>query len=287
MNWSFAEKSDLPAIRALLCRREWECVSLTGRLLSSGAYRLPASGRARIAVRRENGRAAQVLYMAKSGIVIPYFPGIPLEDSREAEAVREIFQQAGGRISVLPGLKTSIEVFTAWVGAQPLISVDYYLMVRGDLPQETPLLRRVEFPYLEIRRAKPADFNAILPLQEAYEKEEILFQEEEFDSAKMRDELKLNLKTQLIYLGFYAGELIVKGGTNARGFTSDQIGGVYTRPDFRNKRVARFLMRRLLGHIFADGKTACLFVKKHNLPALRLYAGLGFRIAENYRISYF
>jgi predicted GNAT family acetyltransferase len=80
---------------------------------------------------------------------------------------------------------------------------------------------------------------------------------------------------------------MAKGGTNARGFTYDQIGGLFTHPAFRGRKAARFLMGRLLEHIFRDGKKACLFVKTHNLPALRLYDNLGFRIAENYRISYF
>jgi predicted GNAT family acetyltransferase len=157
-------------------------------------------------------------------------------------------------------------------------------MASPSLPQGTS--RAGDFP-LEIRRAKLADLQAILPIQEAYEKEEILFRDEDFSISKTRGELKFNLKTQLVYLGFHAGRLVAKGGTNARGFTCDQIGGVYTCPDLRSKGIARLLMRRLLCHIFADGKSACLFVKKHNLPALRLYGGLGFRIAENYRISYF
>jgi predicted GNAT family acetyltransferase len=284
MSWAFAKKTDLPAIRRLLCVREWECASLTGRLLSGGKYELPAQGKARLALRRENTDVRQVLYMTKSGVVIPYFPGLSFMDPGEARAAREIFQRAWGNISILIGLKPYVEAFTAWMGLYPLVSVDYYLMASAGFPGEIP--HTESFP-LEIRRAKSADLQTILPLQEAYEKEEILFRDEDFNIAKTRSELKLNLKTQLIYLGFYAGNLIVKGGTNARGFTCDQIGGVYTCPDFRGKKIARLLMRRLLLHIFSDGKTACLFVKKHNLPALRLYDGLGFRIAENYRISYF
>jgi GNAT superfamily N-acetyltransferase len=294
MIWSFAEKNDLPAIRDFLCAREWECASLTGRLLCGGRYELPAPAKARLALRRENGHIRQVLYMTKSGLILPYFPGLPVSDPQEGEAVWEIFQRAWGSISILVGLKNYVQAFTAWAGISPRVFVDYYLMVTAGTVSSgmvssglSPQNFSAGIPSLEIRRAKSADLNIILPLQEAYEKEEILFHEADFQSSKTRAELKLNLKTQLIYLGFYEGKLIAKGGTNARGFTSDQIGGVYTCPDFRGKKIARSLMERLLHHIFADGKTACLFVKKHNLPAIRLYNGLGFRIAENYRISYF
>jgi predicted GNAT family acetyltransferase len=140
---------------------------------------------------------------------------------------------------------------------------------------------------MEIRQAGARDFAALLPLQEAYEREEILFNQDDFNLDKTRRELRLSLKNHIIYLASSAGMVMAKGGTNARGFTYDQIGGVFTHPDFRGKRAARSLMSRLMEHIFAGGKNACLFVKTHNLPALKLYDNLGFRIAENYRISYF
>jgi ribosomal protein S18 acetylase RimI-like enzyme len=297
MSWAFAKKKDLPGIRTLLSAREWECATLTHRLLCGGSYRLPASGQARLALRRENGDIGQVLYMTKSGVVIPYLPGLPLANPVEGEALREIFQQAWGKACIVIGLEPYLLAFSAWAGIEPIISVEYYLMVNGGLSREAPsreaLSRqaqtppRAEIPKLEIRWAKAADLCLILPMQEAYEKEEILFHEDDFSISKTRSELKLNLKTQLICLGFYEGQLIAKAGTNARGFTIDQIGGVYTRPDFRDKKIARTLVAHLMRHIFANGKTACLFVKKQNSPAIRLYSNLGFRIAENYRISYF
>ena len=51
--------------------------------------------------------------------------------------------------------------------------------------------------------------------------------------------------------------------------------------------IAFRVMEELLRRIFADKRTACLFVKKDNRPALSLYRKLGFRVGDGYQISYF
>jgi predicted GNAT family acetyltransferase len=81
--------------------------------------------------------------------------------------------------------------------------------------------------------------------------------------------------------------VVAKAGTNARGFTVDQIGGVFTVEEVRNSGIAFRVMEELLRRIFAEKSTVCLFVKKNNLPALALYGKLGFHVADGYRISYF
>ncbi|MDR1931567.1 MAG: GNAT family N-acetyltransferase [Spirochaetales bacterium] len=283
MNWTFAKKKDLHEITAFLTEREWECAALTGRLRRGGKPHFPGPGEALIALRRVNGRVRQVLYMSKTGFVCPYFPELPLEEI-EAGKVRDVFFAAWGLVNTLIGLRRHVQTFAAWMGIHPSVSVDYYLM-KADARPPAPV--SAELSWLKIRQARREDFEALLPLQEAYEREEILFNQNDFNMNKTRKELKLSLKENIIYLASCEGTAVAKGGTNARGFTCDQIGGVFTHPDFRGRKIARLLMYRLLEHIFAGGKRACLFVKTHNLPALRLYDSLGFRIAENYRISYF
>ena len=285
MSWAFAEKKDIPETRKLLTAREWECAALTGRLKDRhGRLEIPDPAKARLALRREDGHIRQALYMASSGLTIPYLPGLDLADSNEADALRDIFFQAWGTVSVLVGLKAFVDAFGSCVRARPVTCVDYYLMRALEPP---PGASSLEIPQIQTRQAQGKDFEALLPLQEAYAKEEILINPDDFDMAKTRKELKYSLTNHIIYIALANGQIIAKGGTNSRGFTYDQIGGVYTCPEYRRKRVARFLMNNLLTHIFSQGKRACLFVKTHNLPAIRLYDSLGFRIAENYRISYF
>jgi ribosomal protein S18 acetylase RimI-like enzyme len=282
MSWTVAQKSDMPAITGFLTCREWECVALTSRLRAGGRARLPAPGKAKLALYREDKEIRRIVYMSRNGFIIPYLPGFAAYE--KAEALGELFFRECGIITILIGLTSYVDIFASRIGALPLVSVDYHLMKRdGDSRPLPP----ADIPGLIVRRARPDDLEALLPLQEAYEREEILINQNDFNAAKTRSELKYNLQNQLIYLADYRGRIVAKGGTNARGFTYDQIGGVFTREDLRGRKFAHFLMCRLLGGIREDRKKACLFVKKNNLPAQGLYAGLGFRIAENYRISYF
>ena len=47
------------------------------------------------------------------------------------------------------------------------------------------------------------------------------------------------------------------------------------------------MMMRLLALIAAESKTATLFVKLTNHPALTMYRNLGFRVLDGFRISYY
>ncbi|MCK5198965.1 MAG: GNAT family N-acetyltransferase, partial [Spirochaetales bacterium] len=66
----------------------------------------------------------------------------------------------------------------------------------------------------------------------------------------------------------------------------NQIGGVYTKPEYRNRGISTLLMQMLLNGIHKSGKKAVLYVKKGNKPALALYRKLGFRIIDEYSAYY-
>jgi predicted GNAT family acetyltransferase len=138
-----------------------------------------------------------------------------------------------------------------------------------------------------VRTASPRDFRALLPLQIRYELEEVVINRERYSEQTSRQHLKEALHDQLVLMAEQNGRVVAKAGTNARGFDTDQIGGVFTVESVRNSGVAYRVMVELLRRIFSQKQIVCLFVKKNNLPALSLYNKLGFRIVEGYQISYF
>ena len=127
----------------------------------------------------------------------------------------------------------------------------------------------------------------LLPLQIRYELEEVVINRKRYSEQVCRQNLKRALRQQLVLMAEQNGRVVAKAGTNARGFTTDQIGGVFTVENERNSGIAFRVMEELLRRIFSDKHTASLFVKKDNLPALSLYRKLGFRIFDGYQISYF
>jgi predicted GNAT family acetyltransferase len=170
----------------------------------------------------------------------------------------------------------------------PLTTVDYHLMVQsravfaGGSRESIP-----RPPGLMIRTAYPRDLRTLLPLQIRYDLEEVVINRQRHNEQTSRHYLKLALRQQLVLMAEQNGRVVAKAGTNARGFTADQIGGVFTEESVRNSGIAFHLMEDLLRRIFTEKHTACLFVKKNNHPALALYRKLGFRIADGYQICYF
>lgn len=282
MSWTLARSADIPAVIGLLTEREWGCVNLTSRLFTNARPRLPSPGTGKLAVKRRDEAVLQTVYMSRHGLIIPYLPGPAADES--GTTLGNIFYRECGVPGTVVGIADYVDAFSAEIRIPPALTVDYHIM---------ELSRRYEpesfgdIPDLVIRRALPEDLDSLLPLQEAYEREEVLLSQDLFDSGRTRSELKYNLGAQIIYVAEHRGMIVAKAGTNARGIGYDQIGGVYTLPEYRGRKVARRLLLGLLFPIFAEGKGACLFVKKKNAAALRLYTNLGFRIAESYKIGYF
>jgi ribosomal protein S18 acetylase RimI-like enzyme len=138
----------------------------------------------------------------------------------------------------------------------------------------------------ELRPAASGDADALFALQEAYEKEEVLFDPAEFQSLVSRLHFWKTLRRQEVAALWEAGRPLAKAGTNALTAHWAQIGGVYTRPEYRGRGLQKRLMAFLLARLSAQGRGACLFVKKANLPAGRLYRSLGFQETCDFTIVY-
>ena len=138
-----------------------------------------------------------------------------------------------------------------------------------------------------VRRADAADANFLFPIQKLYELEEVVITPSHFDDGQCLRSLRIALKEQIVYVAELSGAAVAKAGTNARGYTVDQIGGVYTVPSERGKGLGKAVVSELLKNVFSEKKEACLFVKKHNRSAIALYERLGFAPVNDYVISYY
>ena len=131
-------------------------------------------------------------------------------------------------------------------------------------------------------------FDTLFDLQKCYEIEEVLPEHDVFSEDICRLHLKFVLRTQYVAAVLLPdGTLAAKAGTNALGFHSAQIGGVYVKREFRRRRYAFDVLYCVLKNVFAVKKNAVLFVKNTNVPALSLYRSLGFKKRNGYIIAYF
>jgi predicted GNAT family acetyltransferase len=214
-----------------------------------------------------------------SRLAFPLFPAADADADRAFALVSSSFAPASAI-----GMAGDVLRYESALGLAPRVSVGYSVMARelGASLEAAPA-----YPGLALRRASPADLDALLPLQEAYEREEVLTPIHAFNPAACRASLARALERQLAYVAEEGGVIVAKAGTNARGFRVDQIGGVYTLPSRRGRGIAAALMSALLADIHAQGRAISLFVKPTNLPARALYRSLGFRDIGDYRADYF
>ena len=131
-------------------------------------------------------------------------------------------------------------------------------------------------------------FDKLLDLQKQYEIEEVIPKHEIFSKDICRLRLKSVLRTQYVAAMLLPDDtLAAKAGTNALGFHTAQLGGVYVKREFRRRGYALCTVHRVLKNVFSLKNTVVLFVKNANIPALSLYRALGFKKLNGYIIAYF
>jgi GNAT superfamily N-acetyltransferase len=178
-----------------------------------------------------------------------------------------------------------LEEIIARSGLEPVNSINYDLMSLDQGPSPDSL--RAGPKGLFFRRPGVRDLDALLPLQEAYEQEEVLPEGAVFNPQVCRLNLRRILAEQRIVSAELDGWTVAKANTSAASFTRYQIGGVYVHPAYRGRGIARRLCAELARELLAEGKGLSLFVKKRNAAARAVYRGVGFNVRDDYRISYY
>jgi hypothetical protein len=283
--WRFARDEDLPALDHFLRAREHACVAFTAQLRRGGEITIPPKLRERVVLyESSHGELQAAILHASTGFVLPVFHDEITSFPRPASRVLMPLRHPPLLFGAVMGRTRDVALFRSIVSPPPRDEMVYHLMWRpvgnSPAPATHPDLER-------IRRAEPEDFNALLPLQEAYEKEEVLLPGRRLNARIVEHNLRTALQEQLILIGENTAGPIAKVATNARGLDFDQVGGVFTLPRYRSRGVGRFLMQHLIREVGRQGRATTLFVKKHNKPALAMYAALDYQTAEDFSIIYY
>jgi len=219
---------------------------------------------------------------SKSGVVLHCFPYID-ELQHESEVIRQFF---GGRYlfcingeAAGTGFLENI-VCTAGCG-RPLQENHYILMVRRQLiPLPEPAYSAV--------RCTESDIDSLLPLETAYQLEEVIPPGEKLNLSACRAHLLHTLKMHTVFaISHPSTGFLAKAGTNAEGKSCAQIGGVYTIPSERCRGYASAAIVSVLRFLAGQNKDSVLFVKETNTAALALYRSTGFSDYTRYSIAYY
>lgn len=298
-----AAGDDLNACLAFLKFREHRCVGLSGRLNREGRITLPGKGDGTLwilrdtAVQAESDSAPDEDNIAALLLTTPsamlYHCVREGYDLRRADKLLSRKLLGSGPACII-GSAFAADAVEALIGREPRYRVEYDLMtLRGRVPA-LPLTESGDRPVrtgnhpskFKVLRAGPEHLEALFPLQAGYEKEEVLLPGEPFIQERCRSMLKVTLSGQRVFAAWTETGPVAKAGTNARGLAWDQIGGVYTVPDFRNKGYGRAVFTELCEDRLHDGRKLALFVKVSNNSAKKLYESEGFSTQEGFRITY-
>ncbi len=288
MTWRHAGKRDLSQLLAFLLPNEWRAVPYTSRLRRQGKKAFPTSLEASVLICRKGAAIQGTMMLTSMGLLLPSFSPNPYDCRALPPAPFPGWNDLKFRLFSVMGPVGEVTWLKDQLPLCPVVTVDYHLMLQSRESFTGSSRESIPFPPgLMVHTAYPRDVDALLPLQIRYELEEVVINRQRHSEQICRQNLKRALRQQLVLMAEQNGRVVAKAGTNARGFTTDQIGGVFTVEKVRNNGIAFRVMEELLQRIFAEKQSACLFVKKDNLPALSLYRKLGFRVAEGYQISYF
>lgn len=186
------------------------------------------------------------------------------------------------------------KIFLKQMGVVSKSSVDYMLMeYNQSVAEEVALKAKIDskkrafLADCEIFDCRDSDFDALYPLQKAYEIEEVITSQDTFNEKNTRILLRRSLQNNEVFAVRYNGRIIAKASINATGENCIQLGGIFTDSNFRNRGVATYLVKTVTQRFIKNKKTIVLFVKKVNSTAINVYQNCGFATFSDYKIIYF
>jgi ribosomal protein S18 acetylase RimI-like enzyme len=223
-------------------------------------------------VRRDTGLAALLHIGGQSGAVLP------LGD--DLAALRLIADQVRQRLPFLPrrfqviGPERAVRTTAATLaraGIAPRLEREqvYMALERGALPAFERLP--------ELTPAAPDDFARVHASGALLRLEELEEDPRATDPDAYRRRVEDECRDGHTWLWRDAGGgILFRASVSAITADAAQISGVFTPPDRRRRGLARRGLSELCQRLFERCRATCLFVNRHNLPALALYRRLGF-----------
>ena len=278
LKWRKIRKGDIPSVKTLLFAMEDNYVSACARFINRNSFKDPVW-----ALYGKRGGPAGLLISSRSTL-IPVF--CARKDIPAPRFLGGLFFKK--KIHSLQGLKEEVLILENTIektGKKISDVIDYDLM---SLDNQPSLRRYSSGPSdLILRAPQLTDIDEIAALQAAYEREEVIPAGSVFSPASSRINAINIISGKQILAAQFNGKIIGKININAVSFTRYQIGGVYVHPDYRGLGIASRMTAEFTGSLISQGRGVTLFVKKSNIAAKRLYAGLGFTVKGDYRITYY
>ena len=131
-----------------------------------------------------------------------------------------------------------------------------------------------------IRRGKVADVPALTRLYVGSDGFE------ELDEEQVRRTMLNRVRAMRTYVAEVGTSLVAACSTSAETPHAAMIGGVWTRPDARNRGYSTAVVAALVRELMDHGRCPYLFYLTDNAPAARVYAKVGFQPVGRWSVAY-
>jgi ribosomal protein S18 acetylase RimI-like enzyme len=298
MSWEKLNKYSLGGAEIFLKEREPYCVGAASRFLGRQSHdHVWVLSRSRKKFNTMEACSALLIYSHRT--LYPVFSPQNMQAEFSAVPLPPFFTllQRSQPLHAMQGLAADMDLLKTSLdgkGFYTSVKIDYELRSLN-LHGEESAFEQNNLPGsmakvpagLLIRTPTAADLDALFPLQQGYEMEEVLPPGAVFNPAACRRGLELLLKENMILAAELDGLLVGKININAQSFSRLQIGGVYVLPEWRSLGIATAMTTALIRKFYSWEKNFTLFVKKTNLPARTVYDNTGFTRIADYRINYY
>lgn len=276
----------------LLSEKEHEALSFSSRFIRKPLFPLSESKELIYICTDKKDKIEAALMLTKNGQLLPVLKRgavLPSENS-----FQDIIRLLGSRIYYVNSMMGEENLINSLYRTirdtiKPERTTEYFyhiMIIRNRNEFIPPDPEKLNLEY-SLRKPVNSDIPRLLPLQELYEKEEVLPDSALYDPDAAKRYLVNSVKNQISVICEKSGTIVSKANTNGFGIKCCQIGGVFTLPELRNRGIGKYVTGKLVEYIFETGKSPSLFVKKKNIPAVSVYKKLGFTITSSFKIIYF
>ncbi|UTC62365.1 GNAT family N-acetyltransferase [Treponema sp. OMZ 787] len=240
----------------------------------------------------QNQEFIGILFLAAHGVLLHCFPKNITEEIKQY--IKKDFLKHTNPLSVMGEKNTSIyleKLINESLSLVPERFEDYKLLTLTNKPASSNIfcIRASDNLNSKLEFIKPPieDTKLLCPMEIEYNETEVLAPGIKASRGSCLKLLKKRINSHALYAVKKEGKYIAKACINASGFYWNQIGGVFTLPEYRNKGVGAANMMMLINDSFQYKKKCALFVKIKNQAARQMYKKIGFKEFCDFRISYF
>ena len=134
-----------------------------------------------------------------------------------------------------------------------------------------------------LRLARPADFDLVLPACAAAHRGELGVDPLRRDGRAFRRRVRRQIEAGRSWLWEDGGTILFKAEASAWTPSTVQLQQVWVDPAARRRGYAQRGLRDLVRLLLASVPSVCLFVRRENTAAIRLYESIGMRRVSTYR----